>query len=73
MKTTKPDDTVESVVEMNKAAKLFWWLASRVLRRRSLSKVTLKVFDKTLWLWRILDRVLPWRGLSLFVVARKRA
>ena len=62
---------VETVVDMNKAATVFWWFASRVLRRRSLSKVTLKVFDKTLWLWRIVDHVLPWKGLSIFVVARK--
>jgi len=33
----------------------------------------LKLFDKTVWLWKRLDPILPWRGLSLVVVARKRA
>ncbi|HEY3441387.1 MAG TPA: glycosyltransferase [Paludibaculum sp.] len=63
--------TVESMTDMNRAAHPFWWLAGKVFHRRSLSKVTLKIFDKTLWLWRALDHVLPWKGLSLLVVARK--
>ncbi len=62
---------VESMKDMNRASRPFWWLAGKVLHRRSLSKVTLKIFDKTLWLWRLLDHVLPWKGLSLLVVARK--
>jgi len=36
-----------------------------------LSKVFLKLFDKTVWLWRLLDPLLPWKGLSLIVIARK--
>ena len=32
----------------------------------------LKVFDKTVWFWRGVDFLLPWRGLSLVVIARKR-
>ena len=63
--------TIASMTDINRAARPFWWLASRVLHRRSLSKLTLKVFDKALWLWRVLDHVLPWKGLSLLVVARK--
>ncbi len=63
--------TVESMTDMNRAAQPFWWLAGKVLHRRSLSKVTLKIFDKTLWFWRLLDHILPWKGLSLLVVARK--
>ena len=34
-------------------------------------KVFLKIFDKTVWLWRRIDPVLPWKGLSLIVVARR--
>jgi hypothetical protein len=32
----------------------------------------LKIFDKTVWLWRRLDVLMPWPGLSLIMVARKR-
>jgi hypothetical protein len=42
-----------------------------MLGRVNINKVTLKIFDKTVWLWRRIDPVLPWPGLSLVLVARK--
>lgn len=63
--------TVVHVHSINKAGALAWWFAGKVLRRRNLSKLPLKIFDKTVWLWRLLDRLLPWSGLSMIVVARK--
>jgi hypothetical protein len=43
----------------------------KLLRRRYISKVTLKLFDKTVWFWQRVDCLLPWPGLSLIAVARK--
>mgnify|MGYP005838157247 CR=1 FL=1 len=63
---------IESAHQINKPGRLAWWLSSKVLRRARPSKLTLKVFDKSVWLWRLLDRVLPWPGLSWVVVARLR-
>jgi hypothetical protein len=63
---------VERVYQVNKIGALAWALYGGLLRRRSINKLSLKVFDKTVWLWRRLDPVLPWPGLSLVVVARKR-
>ncbi|QOY88636.1 glycosyltransferase [Paludibaculum fermentans] len=63
---------LEAVRQINKSGKPAWWLASKVFRRTSLSKLPLKIFDKNLWLWRPLDHVLPWKGLSMLVVARKQ-
>ena len=62
---------VESTRQLNKAAKVSWWFNSKVLGARTIPKLTLKIFDKTLWVWRALDGILPWRGLSLIVVARR--
>jgi hypothetical protein len=42
-----------------------------MLHRRHISKVMLKIFDKTVWIWRRIDGLLPWRGLSLVAVATK--
>ena len=58
--------------EMNKISTPAWWLFGRVLRSRSINKLFLKFFDKTVWIWRLLDPILPWRGLSLIAVAVKR-
>lgn len=62
---------IERSYQVNRISLPIWWLASRVLQTRQLNKVTLKLFDKTVWLWRRLDFLIPWRGLSLIVVARK--
>ncbi|MCS7041719.1 MAG: glycosyltransferase [Bryobacteraceae bacterium] len=56
--------------DINKGGVLGWWLASRLLRRRGLSKLTLKLFDKTVLFWRLADRILPWHGLTMLAAAR---
>jgi glycosyltransferase involved in cell wall biosynthesis len=63
--------TVERTEQFNKAGAPPWWIYSRMAGKRRISKPVLKIFDKTVWIWRRLDRFLPWRGLSLIVVARK--
>ncbi len=62
---------VEGASQFNKAGAPPWWVYSRLAGRRRISKLILKIFDKTVWIWRRLDRLLPWPGLSLIVVARK--
>jgi glycosyltransferase involved in cell wall biosynthesis/phospholipid N-methyltransferase len=65
--------TVATAESFNKVALFPWWTYSRVLRSRSISKLMLKIFDKSVWFWRRLDPVMPWPGLSLLLVARKSA
>jgi SAM-dependent methyltransferase len=62
---------VESVHQLNKAGAVSWWIYGKLLRRKKIAKPALKLFDKTVWIWRRIDGLLPWRGLSLVVVARK--
>ncbi len=64
---------VERVHHINRIGTPGWWLYGRVLGRKHMSKVALKLYDKTVWLWRRIEGVLPWPGLSLVVVARKKA
>ncbi|HTP86617.1 MAG TPA: glycosyltransferase [Bryobacteraceae bacterium] len=63
---------VERTHQLNKTGAPSWWLFSRVLRRRRINKLFLKIFDKTVWFWRRVDFLLPWRGMSLVAIARKR-
>jgi glycosyltransferase involved in cell wall biosynthesis len=48
-----------------------WFIYGKVLRRSRVPKVTLKAFDKTVWLWRRIDGLLPWPPLSIIAVARR--
>jgi glycosyltransferase involved in cell wall biosynthesis/2-polyprenyl-3-methyl-5-hydroxy-6-metoxy-1,4-benzoquinol methylase len=62
---------IEKLQHFNKSGVVPWWLYSRIAGAERIDKPVLKLFDKTVWLWRLLDPILPWRGLSLIVVARK--
>jgi len=64
---------IDSFRSINKAGRISWFITSIVLRRRTLSRLSLKIFDKTVWLWRLLDPITPWAGLSAVVSARKTA
>jgi glycosyltransferase involved in cell wall biosynthesis len=63
--------TVEKVYNFNKAGAPPWWVYSKIFGVRHINKIVLKLFDKTVWIWSRLDPLLPWRGLSLILVARK--
>ena len=64
--------SVEETRELNKFGRLAWSLFGGILGNRQINKLSLKLFDKTVWLWRLLDPILPWAGLNLIVIARKK-
>ncbi len=67
---SEADFEVLSHRDFNRVGALSWFLYGKIMRRRFIPKVTLKLFDKTVWLWKRLDRLFPWKGLSLVVVAQ---
>jgi glycosyltransferase involved in cell wall biosynthesis len=64
---------VETLRTFNKAGTPPWWAYGKLFGSRNINKPVLKIFDKTVWIWRRIDGLLPWPGLSLIIVARKRA
>jgi glycosyltransferase involved in cell wall biosynthesis len=56
--------------QVNKIGSAGWWFSSRILHRPRISRPALKLWDKSVWLLRRIDAILPWQGLSLVVVAR---
>src|ERR1022692_3481854 len=65
--------TVETLYNFNKAGTPPWLAYSRLFGSKHINKPVLKIFDKTVWMWRRLDVLMPWPGLSLIIVARKRS
>lgn len=63
---------IETLFDYNRTTVPGWWLNGRILKRRHFSRVQLKVVNTFTWLIRRLDSVLPWQGVSLIAVARKR-
>ena len=64
---------VDKLFGFNKAGTPPWFAYSKLLGSRTINKPVLKIFDKTVWVWRRLDGLMPWPALSLIVVARKPA
>ena len=64
---------VGQLFQINKIGRPAWWFHGKVLKRAQISKFTLKLFDKSVWLWRMLDPLLPWNGLTLIAIARRPA
>lgn len=62
---------VLEVLPFNRITRPAWFLNGRIFRRRSFSRLQLWVFDRLVWLWRRLDRVLPWPPVSLIAIAVK--
>ncbi len=63
---------IQKIYQVNKIGALSWWVFGKLLRRKRIHRVGLKLFDKTVWFWRRVDRILPWGGLSLVAVAKRR-
>ena len=64
---------VEQILDFNRMTTPAWWINGILLRRKHFSRVQLKIVNHLIWLFRLLERVLPWHGTSLIAVARRRA
>jgi len=63
--------SVEQILNFNRVSRPAWFLNSRVLRRSSVGRFQLRLFDKTVWLWRRIDRFIPWGPTSIIAIGRK--
>jgi glycosyltransferase involved in cell wall biosynthesis len=63
---------VQRIEQINRIGAWAWWLYGRVLGRKTMNRVSLKIFDKTVWFWRRIDRFLPGPGLTLVAVAKRK-
>jgi SAM-dependent methyltransferase len=62
---------VEELFTLNKIGVIGWWWRGKIARQKAIGRPGLKLFNVMVPLFRLLDPVLPWKGLSLVLVARK--
>jgi glycosyltransferase involved in cell wall biosynthesis/phospholipid N-methyltransferase len=62
---------VERILQFNRVTRPGWFLNGRVMRRRTFGRLQLAVFDRLVWLWRRIDRFLPWKPVSIIAIGRK--
>ncbi|MBL0156139.1 MAG: glycosyltransferase [Bryobacterales bacterium] len=62
---------VEHYLEFNRITRPGWYVNGRIFKKRSFSRIQLAVFDALVPLWRRIDGLIPWRPVSIIIVARK--
>jgi len=62
---------LQTTLNFNRVSVPGWWLNGKLLRRQRISRIQLKMLDVFLPLLTRIDRILPWKGLSLIAVAVK--
>jgi glycosyltransferase involved in cell wall biosynthesis len=62
---------VERVLRFNRVSRPAWFVSGRILKRRNLEWNQMKLYDSMVWLWRKIDRFIPWRPTSIIGIARK--
>ena len=62
---------IEKLIDFNKVGLPGWLLNGKILRRKRITKYQMKLYDSLVFLWRIIDVILPWPSLSIVVIARK--
>ena len=70
-KMTGAGFAMERVIRFNRITYPGWLLNARLLRRRTLSRAQLGLFDLSVPLWRRIDAHFPWPATSLIAVGRR--
>jgi glycosyltransferase involved in cell wall biosynthesis len=63
---------IEKTLSFNKVGSVAWFWRGKIRRAKSLGKSNLKLFNILVPAIKILDSLLPWKGLSWLVVAKKK-
>lgn len=62
---------VERIIQFNRVTLPAWFVNGRVFQKRTFGRFQLWVFDHLVWLWRRIDKWLPWPSVSLIAVGVK--
>ncbi|MGO4883600.1 MAG: glycosyltransferase [Bryobacteraceae bacterium] len=64
---------VERILDFNRISRPAWYVNGRLLKRTTISRFQLGVFDRMVWLWRRIDGLLPWPPTSIIAIGVKEA
>lgn len=64
---------IGEIFDFNRFSVPGWWLNGRVLKKKTFSRVQLKVLDTLMPAFKRIDRALPWKGQSVIGVGVKPA
>ena len=70
-KMEKAGFRVERMIKFNRVTRPGWYVNGRILHKTSFGRFQLYVFDRLVWLWRRIDRFLPWNPVSIIAIGLK--
>jgi glycosyltransferase involved in cell wall biosynthesis len=70
-KMEKTGFRVDRILDFNHISRPAWYVSGRLLKRDTVSPLALKAFDRTVWLWRRIDGLLPWGPTSIIAIGVK--
>jgi SAM-dependent methyltransferase len=62
---------VEQIIRFNRVSRPAWYVSGRIIKRKNLEWNQMLLYDRFVWLWRRIDRFLPWRPTSIIAIARR--
>lgn len=62
---------LEHMLKFNRVSRPAWFVSGRIIKRDSLDWNQMRIYDRMVWLWRIIDRWLPWKPTSIIAIGRK--
>ena len=62
---------IERILHFNRISRPSWYITGKLAKRSRISRFQLKIFDRLVWLWRRIDRFIPWKPTSLIAIATK--
>jgi glycosyltransferase involved in cell wall biosynthesis len=65
------DYQIDELFTLNKIGVLGWWYRGKVAKQAAIGRTGLKAFNVLVPIFKLIDPLLPWKGLSLVIVARK--
>jgi SAM-dependent methyltransferase len=63
---------IEQIIMFNRVSRFPWYFSGRILKRKALGVGQMRLFDRFIWLWRKIDRHLPWKSISLIAIGIKK-
>jgi SAM-dependent methyltransferase len=62
---------IEELFTLNKIGVIGWWWRGKIAKQKAIGRFGLKTFNMLVPILKIIDPILPWKGLSLVLVAIK--
>lgn len=61
----------EELFSLNKIGVIGWWYRGKIAKQEVIGRFGLKAFNVLVPLFKLIDPLLPWKGLSLVIITRK--